>query len=87
MSIIGLIGTAVVGLVVGAIAKWISPGQNPGGILVTMLIGIAGAFLARFAGQSLFGWYSDGSAPGWIMSILGAVVLLWLYRVVQRDRG
>ncbi len=87
MSIIGLVGTAIVGLVVGAIAKWISPGRDPGGIFVTMLIGVAGAFVARFAGQALFGWYSDGSAPGWIMSILGAVVLLWLYKVLQRNRG
>jgi uncharacterized membrane protein YeaQ/YmgE (transglycosylase-associated protein family) len=87
MSFFGLLGTALVGLIVGVIAKFLSPGRDPGGIIFTILIGIAGAFLARFIGQALFGWYSDGSAPGWIMSILGAVLLLWLWRVVQRNRG
>ena len=52
-----------------------------------MLIGVAGAFLARFIGSSVFGWYRDGTAPGWIMSILGAVLLLWIYRVIQSKRG
>lgn len=87
MSVIGLIGTALSGIIVGLVARWISPGRHAGGIIVTMLIGIAGAFLARILGQSLFGWYGDGSAPGWIMSILGAVLLLWLWRVLQRNRG
>ena len=86
MSLFGLLGTALVGLIVGVIAKFISPGRDPGGIFVTMLVGVAGALLARFIGKALFGWYSDGSAPGWIMSILGAVLLLWLLKVVQRNR-
>lgn len=84
MTLFGLIGTAIVGLVVGAIAKWLSPGRDPSGCLVTMVIGVAGAFIARFIGNSVFGWYSDGSAPGWIMSILGAVLLLWIFRMIQR---
>lgn len=87
MSLISLVGTAIVGLVVGAIAKWFSSGPNPDGCIITMLIGIAGAFIARFIGQSLFGWYGDGSAPGWIMSILGAVILLWLLKALRGNRG
>ncbi len=88
MSVLGLIGTAIGGIVTGAIAKWISPGKDPGGLFVTMLIGIAGAFAARFLGSSVFGWYREADdGPGWIMSILGAVLLLWLYRVIQRNRS
>lgn len=86
MTFFGIIGTAIVGLIVGIIAKWISPGKDPGGFFVTILIGIAGAFLARLVGSTLFGWYRDGDAPGWIMSILGAVILLWIWRVIQRRR-
>nr|WP_310522209.1 GlsB/YeaQ/YmgE family stress response membrane protein [Polymorphobacter sp.] len=84
---LSLIWTGLIGVIVGALAKWLSPGKDPGGFWVTMLIGVAGAFLARFVGSSVFGWYRDGTAPGWIMSILGAVVLLWLYRLVQSKRG
>lgn len=87
MTLFGLIGTAFVGLIVGIIAKWLSPGQGPGGFFVTILIGIAGAFIARVAGNALFGWYHDGDAPGWIMSIVGAMLLLWLYRIVLRNRA
>ncbi|PZN93718.1 MAG: GlsB/YeaQ/YmgE family stress response membrane protein [Alphaproteobacteria bacterium] len=82
----GLIGTAIVGLIVGGIAKWLSPGPKPDGCIVTILIGIAGAMIAKYVGSEVFGWYRDGDAPGWIMSVLGAVVLLWLYRLV-RNRG
>lgn len=80
MSLISIIGAAIVGLIVGSIAKWLAPGPNPSGCLITILIGVAGAFTARFIGSALFGWYQDDSAPGWIMSILGAMLLLWLYR-------
>lgn len=80
MSLISIIGAAIVGLIVGGIAKWLSSGPNPSGCLITMLIGVAGSFTARFLGSALFGWYQDDSAPGWIMSILGAMLLLWIYR-------
>ncbi len=83
---LSLIGTAIVGIIVGAIAKLLMPGKDPGGILVTMLIGIAGAFLARFVGSGVFGWYRDGTAPGWIASILGAILLLWIWRLINRNR-
>lgn len=84
MTFFGIIGTAIVGLIVGALAKWLMPGKDPGGLLITMAIGIAGAFAARFVGQALFGWYGDGGGPGWIMSILGAMLLLWLYRLISK---
>ncbi len=71
----------VFGLIVGAIAKFLMPGKDPGGIIVTILIGIAGSVVAGYVGQQL-GWYQPGQAAGWIMSIVGAMVLLVLYRMV-----
>jgi uncharacterized membrane protein YeaQ/YmgE (transglycosylase-associated protein family) len=75
--------TLLVGLVVGALAKLVMPGRDPGGILVTMLLGIAGAFIAGALGHSL-GWYAMGDGPGLIASVLGSVVLLGIYRLVAR---
>jgi uncharacterized membrane protein YeaQ/YmgE (transglycosylase-associated protein family) len=83
----GFLWTLIIGLVVGAIAKLIMPGRDPGGIIVTMLIGVAGALLAGFLGRAL-GWYTDpGQGPGIIASIIGALVLLFLYRVFTGRRG
>ena len=82
----GLIWTAIVGLIVGALAKAIMPGRDPGGILVTMLIGIAGALLAGFLGR-MVGWYEPGEGAGIIASILGALLLLWIYRKMQTSRA
>ena len=76
---------AIIGLVVGALAKLIMPGRDPGGIIVTMLIGVAGALLAGFLGQAA-GWYGDGEPAGFIASLLGAVALLAIYRVVVGRR-
>jgi uncharacterized membrane protein YeaQ/YmgE (transglycosylase-associated protein family)/DNA-binding CsgD family transcriptional regulator len=74
------------GLVAGALAKLIMPGRDPGGILVTMLLGVAGAFVAGFLGRA-FGWYTEvGDGPGIIASIVGALVLLGLYRVILGAR-
>jgi len=76
----------VVGLIVGAIAKLLMPGRDPGGILVTMLIGIAGSFIAGFLGR-LVGLYRDPShPPGIIASIIGAMLLLGIYRLATRRR-
>lgn len=83
MGLFSLIGTAIVGLIVGLIARWFSPGQSPQGCLITILIGIGGAYVARFIGNRAFGWYHDGDAPGWIMSVLGAMLLLWIWRQIQ----
>jgi uncharacterized membrane protein YeaQ/YmgE (transglycosylase-associated protein family) len=77
----------IVGLVVGAIAKLLMPGKDPGGIIVTMLLGIAGSFLATFIGRALH-IYSPGSqGAGIIASVIGAMILLGIYRVVVRHRG
>jgi uncharacterized membrane protein YeaQ/YmgE (transglycosylase-associated protein family) len=75
----------VFGLVVGVLAKLLMPGRDPGGIIVTMLIGIAGALLGGFMGRAL-GLYRQGEAAGFFMSILGAIVLLALYRLTVRRR-
>jgi uncharacterized membrane protein YeaQ/YmgE (transglycosylase-associated protein family) len=84
----GFLWTLIIGLVVGAIAKLLMPGRDPGGIIVTMLIGVAGALLAGFLGRAM-GWYNDpGEGPGIIASIIGAMVLLFLYRFLAgRRRG
>jgi uncharacterized membrane protein YeaQ/YmgE (transglycosylase-associated protein family) len=81
-----IIWSLIVGLVVGAIAKLLMPGKDPGGIIITSLLGIAGAMLASFLGSAL-GWYHPGDvAPGLIASVVGAMLLLGLYRVVARRR-
>jgi uncharacterized membrane protein YeaQ/YmgE (transglycosylase-associated protein family) len=78
--------TLIIGLIVGAIAKLLMPGRDPGGFIVTILLGIAGALLAGFLGRAL-GWYdSPGSGPGIIASVLGAILLLFLYRLFTRRR-
>jgi uncharacterized membrane protein YeaQ/YmgE (transglycosylase-associated protein family) len=78
--------TIVVGLVAGALAKLFMPGDDPGGIIVTILLGIAGAVAAGFLGRAV-GWYGPGDAgPGILAAIVGAMLLLGLYRVVRRPR-
>jgi len=74
--------TALIGLVVGALAKLIMPGKDPGGIIVTMLIGIAGSFLGTWVGR-LVGWYQEGQSAGFIMSLIGALVLLGIYHLIK----
>jgi uncharacterized membrane protein YeaQ/YmgE (transglycosylase-associated protein family) len=71
------------GLVVGVIAKLLMPGRDPGGFIVTILLGIAGALLGGFVGQAM-GFYGPGEGAGWLMSILGAVILLAVYRMMVR---
>jgi uncharacterized membrane protein YeaQ/YmgE (transglycosylase-associated protein family) len=75
----------VFGLVVGIIAKLLMPGRDPGGFIITMLLGIAGALIGGFVGRAM-GFYGPGQSAGWIMSILGAVILLALYRMLVRRR-
>ena len=77
-----LLWDAVIGLLVGALAKVVMPGKDPGGIFVTMLIGLAGSLVATFAGTHL-GWYHQGQRAGFFMSFLGAVVLLAIYRLLR----
>jgi uncharacterized membrane protein YeaQ/YmgE (transglycosylase-associated protein family) len=71
----------IIGLIVGALAKLVMPGKDPGGVIVTMLLGVAGSLVAGFLGRSL-GWYYEGESAGIIASILGAVILLAIYRAV-----
>ena len=76
----------IIGLVIGALAKFNMPGKDPGGILITMLIGVAGALIAGFLGRSL-GWYHDGESAGIIASIVGSLILLAGYRMVIGRRA
>jgi uncharacterized membrane protein YeaQ/YmgE (transglycosylase-associated protein family) len=76
----GVIGWIIFGLIVGAIAKLLMPGRDPGGFIITMALGIAGALLGGFIGRAL-GWYGPNDGAGFFMSLLGAVVLLFLYRM------
>ena len=82
---LGVIGWIIFGLIVGAVAKLVMPGRDPGGIIVTMLLGVAGALLGGWIGQAL-GWYQQGQGAGFIMSVLGAIVLLFIYRMVIARR-
>ena len=80
-----LLWTAMIGLIVGAVAKLLMPGKDPGGFIVTMLLGLAGSFVASYLGR-LLGWYKEGQAAGFIMSVLGAILLLYLYRLSTRKK-
>lgn len=81
-----LLWTAIIGLVVGAIAKLIIPGKEPGGIFITMLIGIAGAFLGTWLGRAI-GHYEPGQSAGFLMSLVGALVLLGIYHLIRRTQA
>ena len=84
MSIIALI---ISGLIIGVIAKLLMPGRDPGGFIITILLGIAGMFVGSFIGRAV-GLYKPGQPAGWIVSILGALVLLVLYHLlVGRNRA
>jgi len=82
----GVIGWMIFGLIVGAIGKLLMPGKDPGGIFVTIALGIAGALIAGFIGRAL-GWYGPADGAGYITSILGAILLLWLYRMLVVRRS
>ena len=74
------LGTILIGLLVGIVAKLLMPGRDPGGFIITTLLGIAGAFVAKYIGQAM-GWYAEGQSAGFLASVLGAVLLLILYRI------
>ena len=82
----GVIGWIIFGLIVGAIAKLLMPGRDPGGFIVTMLLGIAGALVGGFLGRAA-GWYGPNDPAGFLMSLFGAVVLLLLYRMIIGRRS
>lgn len=77
-----ILWTLIIGLVVGAIAKLLMPGRDPGGFIITILLGIAGAFLAGFLGRALH-WYAEGEPAGFIASVVGAILLLVIYRMFR----
>lgn len=83
MSILAWI---IFGLIVGVIAKLLMPGRDPGGFIVTILLGIAGALIGGFIGRSV-GWYGPNQGAGWVVSILGAIVLLIIYRMLVRRQA
>ena len=77
-----LLWELIIGLIVGAVAKLLMPGKDPGGIWITMALGIAGSIVATYLGQ-VMGWYREGQTAGFIMSVVGAIVLLVVYRLVR----
>jgi uncharacterized membrane protein YeaQ/YmgE (transglycosylase-associated protein family) len=78
--------TIFVGLIVGLIAKLLMPGRDPGGFIVTILLGIGGALVAGWIGRQL-GWYGPEDSAGFVASVLGAILLLLVYRLIQRARN
>jgi uncharacterized membrane protein YeaQ/YmgE (transglycosylase-associated protein family) len=80
-----ILWSLIVGLIVGAVAKLLMPGKDPGGVVITMLLGIAGSLVANFVGRA-FGWYHAGGGAGIIASVIGAMVLLGIYRAVISRR-
>jgi uncharacterized membrane protein YeaQ/YmgE (transglycosylase-associated protein family) len=83
---LSIIGTIVVGFVVGLIARAVKPGDDKMGLIMTTLLGIAGAFLARYLGVAM-GWYQQEEPAGWIASVIGAVVLLFIYGLIKGGRS
>ena len=81
----GIIGWIVIGGLAGAIAKLLMPGRDPGGCIITVLLGIAGALLAGWIGHAI-GWYNTGEGAGFIAAIVGALILLGIYRLIVARR-
>lgn len=77
-----IIWSIIIGGIAGAIAKLVMPGKDPGGFIVTILLGIAGSLLFTWLGR-IIGWYEEGQSAGFIASILGAIVLLLIYRLIK----
>ncbi|CAB3716451.1 GlsB/YeaQ/YmgE family stress response membrane protein [Paraburkholderia rhynchosiae] len=80
---LSFIGTVIVGFVVGLIARAVKPGNDKMGLIMTIILGIAGSLIAGYVGRAL-GWYQPGQAAGWVASVIGAMVLLVVYGLVRR---
>lgn len=78
-----IIGTIIIGFVVGVVAKLLMPGRDPGGFIITTLLGMAGAIVAKYLGMAM-GWYKETDSAGFIASVLGAIILLAVYRMIFR---
>ncbi len=74
--------TILIGFVAGAVAKLIMPGKDPGGLIITTLLGIGGALVATFLGRAV-GWYGEGDRAGFIAAVVGAILILWAYRMIK----
>ena len=81
----GILWTIIIGFVAGVIAKFLMPGRDPGGFIITTLLGIAGAFVATYLGEAV-GWYRAGDGAGLIGAVVGAVIILALYRMIAGRR-
>lgn len=80
----GFFMTFIIGLLVGVLAKFLTPGRNPGGFIITAVIGIVGSFVATWLGQA-FNWYQPGQSAGFVGSVIGAIILLVVYHLVRRN--
>lgn len=80
-----ILGTIIVGLIAGVVAKLLMPGKDPGGCIITILLGIVGAFVATYLGK-LLGIYEPGETAGFIGAVIGAVFILWVYRIVVKRK-
>lgn len=81
-----LIWTLIIGFVIGAVAKLLMPGRDPGGWIITIVLGLLGSFVGTFLGQAV-GWYRPGQSAGFIASVIGALILLAIYHFFARRRG
>lgn len=85
LSSFGFFGWIIVGGIAGLLAKVIMPGKDPGGCIVTVLLGVAGAVLMGFIGHAV-GWYDSGEGAGFLAALVGAIVILFIYRLMNRRR-
>ena len=83
MTLLGILGTIIIGFFAGLIARFLMPGRDPGGVFITIALGIGGAFFASWIGQTL-GWYSPGQTAGFLGAVVGAILILVVYRVIRR---
>lgn len=81
----GILMTIIIGFLVGIVAKFLKPGKDPGGFIITILLGIAGSFISTFIGKTL-GWYQPGQTAGFIGSVVGAIILLVIYGMVTKKK-
>ena len=81
-----ILWTILIGFIIGLVAKFLMPGRDPGGFIITILLGIAGSFLSGFLGRTM-GWYNEGEPAGFIFSVVGAILLLIIYRLLFAKRA
>lgn len=84
-TLMTILWTILIGFIVGLVAKFLMPGRDPGGFIITVLIGIAGSFVATYLGAAM-GWYQNGETAGFIAAVLGSIILLIVYRLLTGKR-